>query len=174
MALRLRPLALAAAVALLLPAAAAGQVFGGVTFERGDPTHRVGVQVGGAVAVNLTSRLAVGFDGSYVAFGKTAATRYCPPPSVGPPGCVQTSGSRLMFWIGTMHLRFMEARDRSAFYGIAGVGAYVASNDATRAGVNVGGGVRLSRSVFVDLRYHQLIGAKSTRSLLPLTVGIRF
>ncbi|HEV8266200.1 MAG TPA: hypothetical protein VGQ06_14730 [Gemmatimonadales bacterium] len=163
----------------ITPATAAGQLVSGVTFERGDPDHRVGVQLGGTLGVNLTSRLAMQFDASYVAFGKSPDVTYntpCLPPSSGSPACgpVRVTGTRLMFAIGTVNLRFMEERDRNALYWIAGVGAYIASNDPTRLGWNVGGGLRLSQSVSVDLRYHQLLRSRSTRSLIPVTFGIRF
>jgi hypothetical protein len=162
----------------LTPATAAAQVFSGIAFERGDPAHRVGVQLGGTLGVDLTSRLALRFDATYVAFGKTPDASYlvpCLPPSSGSPACgpVRVSGSRLLLASGTVNLRFMEQRDRNALYWIAGVGLYTISNDASRFGWNVGGGLRLSRSVFFDLRYHQLIGARTTHSLIPVSFGFR-
>jgi len=75
----------------LTPATAAAQVVSGIAFERGDPAHRVGVQVGGTLGVDLTSRLALQFEATHVAFGKTliapttrpARRRRPVPPPVG-------------------------------------------------------------------------------------------
>ena len=72
-----------------------------------------------------------------------------------------------------MDLRFMEQRDRNAFYWMAGLGVYALSNDASRLGWNVGGGLRLSRAFALDVRYHQLIEPKITRSLVPITFSFR-
>ncbi|HEV8303804.1 MAG TPA: hypothetical protein VGQ25_02475 [Gemmatimonadales bacterium] len=166
------------AILALTPPTAAAQLFSGIAFERGDSAHRVGVQLGGTLGVDLSRRLALRFDMSYVAFGKSPDVTYTPPclpPSSGAPPCgpVRLAGTRLAFYTGTMNLRFMEERDRSALYWIAGLGLYSATNDDARLGWNVGGGLRLSRSAFVDLRYHQLIGPGTTRSLMPVAVGIR-
>jgi hypothetical protein len=68
----------------------------------------------------------------------------------------------------------MEQRDRNALYWTAGVGVYALSNDAERLGWNVGGGLQLSRAFALDVRYHQLIEAKTTRSLVPITLGVHF
>jgi opacity protein-like surface antigen len=163
----------------LTPATAAAQFSSGIVFERGDPAHRVGVQLGGALGVALTSRLALRFEGAYAAFGKTPDRTYytpCLPPSAGAPPCgpVRTTGTRLALWSGTVNLQFTEQRDRNALYWIAGVGAYALSNDASRVGLNVGGGLRLSRAFALDVRYHQLIEAKTTRSLVPVTFSFSF
>jgi len=48
------------------------------------------------------------------------------------------------------------------------------SNDVARFGWNVGGGLQLSRAFALDVRYHQLIEAKTTRSLVPVTLSVRF
>jgi len=48
------------------------------------------------------------------------------------------------------------------------------SNDVSRFGWNVGGGLQLSRAFALDIRYHQLIEAKTTRSLVPVTLSARF
>jgi hypothetical protein len=162
------------AILALTPATTAAQISSGLVFERGDPAHRVGVQLGGTLGVDLTSRLALQFEGAYVAFGKTPDHTYalpCPAPGCAP---VRTTGTRLALWSGTVNLRLMEQRDRNALFWTAGVGGYLISNDASRFGWNVGGGVRLSRSILLDVRYHQLVGAASTRSLIPISFGIRF
>ena len=131
------------------------------------------------MGVDLTSRLALRFDATYVGFGKTPDASYntpCLAPSSGAPPCgtVRTRGTRLDIWSSTVNLRFMEQRDRNALYWIAGVGVYALSSDASRLGWNVGGGLRLSRAFALDVRYHQLIEAKTTRSLLPVTFSLRF
>src|SRR6266487_2110110 len=136
----------------LMPATAAAQVTSGIVLERGDPAHRVGVQLGGALGVGLTSRLALQFEGAYLAFGKTPDQTYytpCLPPSAGAPPCgpVRVTGTRLSLW---------------------------SSNDVTRFGWNVGGGVQVSRFFSLDIRYHQLIESTSTRSLVPVTFSLRF
>ena len=163
----------------LTPATAAALVFSGVAFERGDPQHRVGMQLGGVLDLNLSSRVMMRVDVSYVGFGKSPDVTYmtpCLPPSAGAPACgpVRIAGTRLMFWNSTINLGLREQRDRSALYWIAGAGVYYASNDRARLGWNVGGGVRVSRATFVDLRYHQIVGSSGTRSLLPLSFGVRF
>jgi len=167
------------AILVLMPATAAAQATSGIVLERGDPAHRVGVQVGGALGVSLTSRLALQFEGAYLAFGKTPDRTYYPPcvaPSAGGPPCgpVRVTGTRLSLWSGTVDLRFMEQRDRNALFWTAGVGGYMSSNDVTRFGWNVGGGVQVSRFFSLDVRYHQLIESQSTRSLVPVTFSLRF
>jgi hypothetical protein len=154
-------------------------MYGGVAFERGDPGHRIGMQLGGVLDVSLSSRLMMRFDVSYLGFGKSPDVTYVTPclaPSSGAPPCgpVRLAGSRLMFWNSTIDLGLREQRDRYALYWIAGAGVYHVSNDRTRLGWNVGGGVRLSRSLFVDLRYHQLVASRGTQSLVPLSVFLRF
>jgi len=167
------------AILALTPAIAAAQITSGIVLERGDPAHRVGVQLGGALGVDLTSRLALRFEGNYVKFGKAPDASYvtpCLPPSSGAPPCgpVRTIGTSLEVWSSTVNLRFREQRDRNALYWTAGVGVYGLSNDAERLGWNVGGGLRLSRAFALDVRYHQLIEAKTTRSLVPITLGVHF
>jgi hypothetical protein len=164
----------------LTPVPAAAQISSGIVFERGDPAHRVGMQLGGALGFDLTPRVALRFEGAFAAFGRSPDRTYytpCLPPSAGAPTCRppdRTTGTRLALWSGTINLQFTEQRDRNAFYWIAGVGAYALSNDVSRVGVNVGGGLRLSRAFALDVRYHQLIEAKTTRSLVPITVSYRF
>jgi opacity protein-like surface antigen len=170
---------LAIAILALMPVTAAAQVTSGIVLERGDPAHRVGVQLGGALSVGLTSRLAIRFEGTYTAFGKTPDHTYytpCLPPSAGGPPCgpVRVTGTRLALWSGTVNLRFMEQRDRNALFWTTGVGGYMSSNDVTRFGWNVGGGLQLSRSFSLDVRYHQLIESKTTSSLIPITLSLRF
>jgi hypothetical protein len=162
------------AILALMPATAAAQVSSGIVLERGDPAHRVGVQLGGALGVGLTSRLALQFEGAYVAFGRSADQSYYPPCL--PPGCgpVRVTGTRLALWSGTVNLRFTEQRDRGALFWTTGVGGYMSSNDVTRFGWNVGGGLQLSRSFSLDVRYHQLIESKTTSSLIPITLSLRF
>lgn len=174
----MRTLCLIATIALT-PTTATSQIYSGVVFERGDPAHRVGMQLGGAIDVSLSSRFMLRFDASHVGFGKAPDVTYmtpCLPPSSGAPPCglVRTAGTRLTFWNSTVSLGLREERDRYALYWLAGVGVYSASNEPARAGWNVGGGLRLSRSVFVDLRYHQPVGSKGTQSLVPVSVGFRF
>jgi len=162
------------AILALMPATAAAQVTSGIVLERGDAARRVGVQLGGAVGVGLTSRMALRFEGAYVGFGRTPDQTYSPPCL--PPGCgpVRVTGTRLSLWTGTVNLRFMEQRDRNALFWTAGVGGYMSSNDVARFGWNVGGGVQLSRFFSLDVRYHQLVESKSTRSLVPVTFSVRF
>jgi hypothetical protein len=80
----------------------------------------------------------------------------------------------------TANIRYAEQRVAgAAFYWLAGVGVYAVAHSPgdgayTRAGWNVGGGFRLRRSLFLDVRYHQLIRAKTTKSLVPVTLGFRF
>jgi len=167
------------AVLAFIPVAISAQVSSGIVIERGDPAHSVGVQVSGALGVDLTSRLGLQFEAGYVMFGKTPDLNYmtpCLPPSAGQPPCymVHVPGTRLELWSGTVNLRLMEQRDRNSLYWTAGVGAYALSYDATRFGLNVGGGMRLSRAFALDVRYHQLIDAKTTRSLVPITVRYAF
>ena len=165
----------------LTPATAAAQFFSGIAFEQGDPGHRVGVQIGTTLNAYLTPQLALRFDLAYVAFGKAPDQRRgggpCPPPC-----SVQVTTSRLLLASGTASLQFMEQRDRNALYWMAGVGVYALSRANSGFGWNFGGGVRISRSVFVDVRYHRLIGAnvssfipvKVTHSIIPVSFGIRF
>ena len=167
------------AILTLVPATAGAQVSSGIVLERGDPTHRVGVQLGATLGVDLTSRLALQFEAAHVAFAKTPDRTYYPPcvaPSPGSPPCgpVRVAGSRLLLWTGTVNLRLMEQRDRNAWFWTAGVGGYMISNDVSRFGWNVGGGLQLSRSFALDVRYHQLIESKTTRSLVPVTLSVRF
>ena len=167
------------AILALTPATAAAQLSSGIVFERGDPGHRVGVQLGAGLGVDLTSRLALRFEGAYAAFGKTPDQTYynpCVSPPPGAPPCApfRTTGTRLLLWSGTVTLQFTEQRDRNALYWIAGLGAYTLSNDASRLGWNVGGGLRFSRAFALDVRYHQLLEAKMTRSLVPITLGFHF
>jgi len=143
--------------------------FSGVTLERGEPRSGVGLQLGGALAVGLTSRLGVQFDATYHTFMRSGGVTYyntpCLPPSAGSPAC---------------GLKYAEQRATgAAFYWLAGLGLYnvlesPSDGSYTRLGWNVGGGFRLRRSLFLDVRYDQLIQPKTTRSLVPISFGVRF
>lgn len=163
----------------LCPAASVAQLTSGFVLQRGDPEHRLGVQLGTGLDIDLSSRVAVRLEGAYGLFGKTPDQVFQPPCAN--PGCppVRVSGQRLIFANTTVNLRLMEARDRGALYWIGGIGLYMLSNDsaagnAVRFGWNVGGGVQLGRTLSVDLRYHEVARSRRTRSLIPISLGIRF
>ena len=160
--------------------------FSGVTLERGEPRSGVGLQLGGALAVGLTSRLGVQFDATYHTFMRSGGVTYyntpCLPPSAGSPACgtIVTSKPSLTIASTSVGLKYAEQRATgAAFYWLAGLGLYnvlesPSDGSYTRLGWNVGGGFRLRRSLFLDVRYDQLIQPKTTRSLVPISFGVRF
>jgi hypothetical protein len=155
--------------------------FSGVTLERGEPHSGVGLELGGALAVGLTSRLGIQFDATYHTFPRSGGVTYYNPPCL-PPGCGTIATSRPSLTIATTSVGVRYAEQRSAgaaFYWVAGLGFYdvlqsPTDGSYTRAGWNVGGGFRLGRSLFLDVRYHQLIQPRTTRSLVPVSFGVRF
>lgn len=175
---------LASAVALPIVPAVAQEAapskfgfFGGVSIEPAGNTG-LGLQFGGLVNVGLTSRLGVQFDATLQTFRNASGIVYtpCPPPSVGPPFCSATRRyAPLTVASTTANIRY----SAGAFHWLGGIGVYDVAESPTdgsytRAGWNLGGGFRLNRSLFLDIRYHQLIQPKTTNTLVPVTFSVRF
>ena len=156
-------------------------VFGGASVNRNQPQH-LGLQFGAMLNVGLTPRVGMQFDLTYHRFQGTRSTYITPclPPSAGSPACgpVTTVTPPNSVASATVNFRYAEQRVAgAAFYWLAGVGVYAVAQSLdgsyTRAGWNVGGGFRLGRSLFLDVRYHQLIRAQTIKSLVPVTFGVR-
>jgi hypothetical protein len=118
------------------------------------------------------------FDATLQTFRHASGIVYapCPPPSAGPPVCGATRKyAPITVASATANIKY-SAR---AFHWLAGIGLYDVAQSPTdgsyaRAGWNLGGGFRLGHRAFLDVRYHQLIRPKTTKSLVPVTFGWRF
>ena len=68
-------------------------------------------------------------------------------------------------------------RQASSLYGIGGIAVYRATNNGTKPGVNVGGGIEVPLTFFVgiaDVRLHWVLTEGKTLLTIPITLGARF
>ena len=155
----------------------------GLAVESGEWNFSRGYSLVGTFAIRRTARVGFRFDLGYQTFGRS--TFYydtpCPPPSVNPTGCGggPARGDDITALSTTASVVLTEHPGRNSFYWVAGLGACAFTSTPSdgayrKLGWNAGGGFNLGPNVVVELRYHGLFDPRTTRALIPITLGFRF
>lgn len=170
------------ALAVPSPALAQGGLQVGLAVESGERDFFQGYSLTGTFAIRRAARVGFRFDVGYQAFGRSTFyyTAPCPPPSVDPRPCGGPArGDNITALSTTASVVLTEQPGRNSFYWVAGLGAYAFTRTPSdgayrKLGWNVGGGFNLGQSVVFEVRYHALIDPRTTRALIPITLGFRF
>jgi hypothetical protein len=181
----MRRLILAITCLALLPTFAHAQAGMQVGFavESGESDFFQGYSLMGTYAVRPSARVGFRFDLGYQTFGRSVVytTPPCLPPSAGAPPCGvgPGRGDNITALSTTANVLLTETPGRNSFYWIAGLGVYALTRTPSdgayrKLGWNAGGGFNLGRNVVFELRYHALIDPRTTRALIPVTLGFRF
>jgi hypothetical protein len=180
-----RPFVLAISCLALLPTLARAQagLLAGMTLESGERDFSRGYSLTGTFEIRRTARVGFRFDLGYQTFARSTfyLTAPCPPPSVDPTPCGAGPGrgDNITALSTTASVVLTENPGRNSFYWVAGLGVYAFTRTPSdgayrRLGWNAGGGFNLGPNVVVELRYHGLFDPRTTRALIPITLGFRF
>lgn len=178
---RFRWFSVSLACAAALPAAAGAQatagprlaIGAGLSFQNDDDVTARGLHVQGSLILPLGERFEARLETSIQHFGGSNSGPICAPADV----CFSGGGEMTVVW-AVANLAFTEQRDRrGSFYWTGGVGLYGVTASPrvgpyARYGWNAGGGLRFG-AVFVEVRYHGLLGGTRLRHLVPITAGVR-
>ena len=172
-------------LALAVPSLALAQVGMqvGAAVESGESDFSRGYSLTGTFAIRRTARVGFRFDLGYQTFGRSTfyLTAPCPPPSVDPTPCGggPGGGDNITALSTTASVVLTENPGRNSFYWVAGLGVYAFTRTPSdgayrKLGWNAGGGFNLGPNVVFELRYHGMVDPRSSRALIPITLGFRF